>query len=186
MRIFVLDMTFAEALTQVRAFARQDGLILTLVWIGSFVSVLYIPQSVIGSLLAMATPFVVIWRLTKFRNNVLNGIISFRRSLAYSWLTFFYASLLFCLAQYIYFRFLDHGLFNSILITATQVVSETYQTQGFDTQDFKDAIERFMTLKPIQLSLIFMMQNIFMGTIMSLLIAALCMRRGPYKKNFRQ
>ena len=32
MRIFALDMTFAEALTQVRAFARQDGLILTLVY----------------------------------------------------------------------------------------------------------------------------------------------------------
>ncbi|WP_255406440.1 DUF4199 domain-containing protein [Prevotella sp. KH2C16] len=179
-------MTFAEALTQIRAFARQDGFILALAWIGSFASVLYVPQSVIGSLLAMATPFIVIWRLVRFRNDALDGIISFRRGLVYSWFTFFYASLLFCLAQYVYFRFLDKGLFNSILINATQVMSEVYQTQGIDAKDFTDAVSVFTSMKPIQLSFVFMMQNIFMGTIMSLPIAALCMRRGPYKRNYRK
>ena len=185
MRIFAFDMTFAEALIQLRAFARQDGLILSLVWVCSFAAALYIPQSDIGSFLALSTPFVVAWRLMQFRKNALDGIISFRRGLAYSWFTFFYASLLFCLAQYIYFRFLDTGLFRSILSNALQTVSEVYQASGIDTQESRNTIEELMTLKPMQLSFLFMMQNIFIGTIMSLPIAAICMRSNSHQQNLR-
>ena len=174
-------MTFADALIQLRAFARQDGLILSLVWVCSFAVALYIPQSEIGSFLALSTPFVVAWRLTQFRKNALDGIISFRRGLAYSWFTFFYASLLFCLAQYIYFRFLDKGLF----LSAFLVLSEAYQASEIDTQETRKAIEGLMTLKPMQLSFLFMMQNIFIGTIISLPIAAICMRNNSHQQNLR-
>lgn len=182
MSIFALDMIFSDALVQLKAFARQDGLILASVWIASFAAILFIPTSTVGSLLAMATPFVVGWRLVRFRNYALEGYISFRRGLAYSWYTFFYASLMFCLAQYIYFRYLDHGLFTSIIIMAGKAMTETYKAQGLDTSDINAMVGQFTLLKPIQLSFIFMMQNIFFGFIMSLPIALLCRRQGPYKR----
>lgn len=182
MSIFALDMIFSDALVQLKAFARQDGLMLALVWIASFIAILFIPQSAIGSLLAMATPFVVGWRLIKFRNYALGGYISFRRGLVYSLYTFFYASLVFCLAQYIYFRYLDHGLFNSIVIAAGKMMSESYKAKGLDTSDINTVVRQFTSMKPIQLSFIFMMQNIIFGFIMSLPIAVLCRRHGPYQR----
>ena len=50
-----------------------------------------------------------IMRVKGFRDNVREGVISFRRCLLYSMLTFLYASIILVLAQLIYFKFLDHG-----------------------------------------------------------------------------
>ena len=59
--------------------------------------------SFIGSVTALASPFFAARRLWKFRDEVREGQISFLRSMAYYMLMFFYASVLFALAQYIYF-----------------------------------------------------------------------------------
>jgi hypothetical protein len=75
-----------EALFQVRAFARQDGALLGLIWVISFAALIFMPQSMLNSLLMMATPFIVGWRLIKFRNYALGGSISFKRALVYSYI----------------------------------------------------------------------------------------------------
>ena len=86
-------MINVTALVQLKAFARQDGVILALTWIASFILMIYTPQYSYGNLLALSTPFIVGWRLCAFRNYALDGKISFRRGFAYSCYTFFYASL---------------------------------------------------------------------------------------------
>ena len=111
-------MIKVSALVQLKAFARQDGLILAVAWLASFALIMFSPQTPYGNLLAIATPFIVGWRLTKFRDNALDGVVSFRRAFAYSCYTFFYASLVFAMGQYIYFRFIDNGQMSNIL-TAT-------------------------------------------------------------------
>ena len=87
------------SLIQLKAFARQDGFLLFLLWIASFALIVHDPASSWGSLLAMATPFFVGWLLVKFRDYALQGVISFRRALAFSVFTFFYASMLFAVAR---------------------------------------------------------------------------------------
>ena len=99
------------SIVQVKAYARQGGLFLSLAWLVSFALILLVPKSSWGGLVAMSSPFLVGWLLQRFRNEALDGAISFRRALVFSCLTFFYASMIFALAQYVYFRFLDHGLF---------------------------------------------------------------------------
>ena len=160
-------MTISQALIQLKAFARQDGAIVALTWTASFALTLLSSQTPYGSLLAIATPFIIGWRLIKFRNYALDGIISFRRALAYSWYTFFYAAVLFAVVQYLYFKFLDHG----VLI---------YKAQGLQETEIQNAIAMFGSLTPIQLAFMFMMQNIFIGLVLSLPIAAVCMRKTHY------
>ena len=77
-----MNMTISQALIQLKAFARQDGAIVALTWTASFALTLLSSQTPYGSLLAIATPFIIGWRLIKFRNYALDGIISFRRALA--------------------------------------------------------------------------------------------------------
>ena len=60
-------MNIADILKQLKAFARQDGAILFAVWTASFFATLLLPQSPWGNLLALSTPFVVAWRLRRFR-----------------------------------------------------------------------------------------------------------------------
>ena len=101
----------AQALVQLKAFARQDGAILWLLWTASFVGLIIDPAASWGSLFAFLTPFIVGWRLIKFRDEALDGAISFRRGYAYCWYVFFYGALLFAIEQYLYFCYLDNGTF---------------------------------------------------------------------------
>ena len=72
-------MVRPEDIMQVKAFARQDGAFLSLLWIASFACIVFATGSSIGNLLMIATPFFVGWRLISFREDALDGIIAFRR-----------------------------------------------------------------------------------------------------------
>jgi hypothetical protein len=170
-------MIIAQAIIQLKAFARQDGAILALVWIASFASLVISPQTSWGNLLALSTPFIVGWRLSKFRNYALDGVISFRRALAYSWYTFFYASLLFAIAQFLYFRFMNNGVITSMMMQTANMMIPYYKAQGMSAAEIHSAVNMLTTLSPLQITFLFMMQNIFIGLIISLPIAAVCARR---------
>lgn len=174
---FAIDMILAQTLIQLKAFARQDGAILGIVWIVSFASIVLSPQTSWGNIIALTTPFIVGWRLCRFRDYALDGVISFRRGLAYSWYTFFYASLLFAIAQYVYFRYLDNGTMTSMLLQTVKAMTPIYKQHGVSTAEITQAVNMFTSLKPIQLTFMFMMNNIFMGLILSLPISAICARR---------
>lgn len=165
-----------EDFLQLKAFARQDALILSAVWTVSFLCVTMAAAGTLGNLLAIATPFVVGWRLIKFRDNILGGGISFRRAFAYAFYVFAYASLVFALVQFAYFRFLDHGVFAATIGESMRLLTPLYKENGISTQQIKQSIDLVAMLTPVQWAFIFMMQNLFIGAIASLPIAAVCKR----------
>ncbi len=165
------------SLIQLKAFARQDGFLLFLLWVASFAIIVHSPTSSWGSLLAMATPFFVGWLLIKFRDYALKGVISFRRALAFCVFTFFYASMLFAVAQYVYFRFMDNGALMSTLISTIKTLEPFYKAQGVSVEGLKQSITMIGELTPVEIAFVFMMQNIFMGFFMSFPIALVTRRR---------
>lgn len=170
-------MNIADALRQLKAFARQDGVILWLVWLVSFAMMRYAPQMALGNLLALSTPLVVMWRLKVFRTDALEGVISYRRAWVYSMYVFFYASLLFAVIQYAYFRFLDNGAFVGSMVSTMDAFAPNYMQMGMTQQELGQTKELLLALTPIELSFLFMMQNLFLGGLMSLFIAAFGMKR---------
>ncbi len=169
------------SLVQLKAFARQDGLYLFVVWLASFLFVVYQPGMPWGNILAISTPFVVGWTLTRFRNEALDGQISFRRALAYSVYTFAYASMVFCLAQYLFFRFIDPAAFTTMLSDVVDTLSASIAASDANGADLvksmRAAVEAFSVLSPIEIAFSFMMNNLLIGIILSLPIAAVCRRR---------
>ena len=164
-------MINVTALIQLKAFARQDGFLLFLLWIASFAVIVNNPASSWGSLLAMATPFYVGYLLSRFRNYALDGVISFRRALAFSLYTFFYASLLFAVAQFVYFRYLDNGTFMTMLLTSVKALEPVYRAQGISLSELQQSLSMIGQLTPVETAFIFMMQNILIGTLLSFPIA---------------
>ena len=175
-------MVRPEDIMQVKAFARQDGAFLSLLWIASFACIIYASGSSMGNLLMLATPFFVAWRLMAFREYALDGVISFRRGYAYSVYTFFYASLIFMLAQYLYFKFLDHGNFLGLIQNAVNTLTPIYQQGGMSMEEIKEAVTTMGSLSPIQWSFMFMMQNVLIGMVISIFIALICVKKAQYKK----
>ncbi len=177
-----LIMWNLEALIQVKAFARQYGLVLTALWVASFLAIMYAPRTPLGSFLAVASPFLVGYLLVRFRNYALNGVISFRRGLTFSWYTFFYASLLFAVFQYIFFRYLDQGTMMTMLLSSVKALEPIYLENGISKAELDAGVSAIGQLSPIQLAFIFMIQNMFFGMIASFPIAFFARRSNTYRK----
>ena len=164
-------MVTPQDIIQLKAFARQDALVLGGLWMASFAFSVMAPQSLLGGLLAFATPFVAGWLLRRFRDKVLDGFISFRRGYAYCFFCFIYASLLFAVAQYVYFRFIDGGQFLQMLTESVKVLEPVYQQNGLNTAELQQTLDAMKSLPPSQWVFMLLMQNIFIGIFLSIPIA---------------
>ena len=112
----------------------------------------------------------------RFRNGALDGHISFRRGLVFSFYTFFYASLLFAVAQYVYFRFFDNGALLSMMLATVKQLEPVYKANGMSLNELRQSINAIGQLSPIEIAFVFMMQNFLFGLIMSFPIALICQR----------
>lgn len=171
-----------EALFQVRAFARQDGALLGLIWIISFAALIFMPQSMLNSLLMMATPFIVGWRLIKFRNYALGGSISFKRALVYCLYSFFYASLILAVSQMLYFSYLDNGRFADMLNSTISQALPVYKAYGVNTRQLTDAVATITSLSALEIAFMFMLQNLCIGFFLSMPIALIGKKRNKNEK----
>ena len=171
-----VKMPTTQDIIQLKAFARQDALLLGGVWMVSFAFIVMAPQSILGGLLAFATPFVVGWLLRRFRDKALDGVISFRRGYAYSVYCFIYASLLFAVVQYVYFRFIDGGMFVQLLSESAKIIEPVYQQNGLNTAELQQTLEEMKSLPPSQWVFMMLMQNIFIGFILSIPISFVAKR----------
>ena len=134
---------------QLRAFARVDGTYVGILWIASFACYLGGLSSpmlgLVGGILAVASPFFAAKRLIKFRDDIRDGEISGRRSMLYYALMFFYASLLFALAQYLYFAFLDGGYlmreYTSML--SSPEMKQAMQVYGMTADQLMEGLTEF-------------------------------------------
>ena len=165
---------------QTKAFARQDGAILGAVWIVSFVCTMlavdpqYQMLGFISNILIIATPFVVAKRLKAFRDYARDGHISFRHAFYYCIQTFFNATLLLTLVQYLWFRFMDTGLFMNQLQTNYQIVAQAYQLTAEESKTLLDAVSM---MKPIAWASMFMITDLVAGAVLSPIIAAVMAKK---------
>ncbi len=170
-------MINVAAFIQLKAFARQDGALLVLFWVASFLSYMYSPHAPWGQLLMLCTPFVVGWRMIKFRNYALDGHMSYRRAFAYSCYVFFYASIIFALVQYVYFRFIDTGQMNSMILDSIQTVAPYYRQQGMSDADIQATTDMMTGMSPLYKAFVFMMVNFLQGIAASVVLAFVGMKR---------
>ena len=165
-----------------RAFVRVDGTYVGILWIASFACYLGGLSSpmlgLLGGILAVASPFFAAKRLIKFRDDIRDGEISGRRSMLYYALMFFYASLLFALAQYLYFAFLDGGYlmreYTSML--SSPEMKQAMQAYGMTADQLMEGLKEFANTSPIMTALNIMTMNITIGLIFSLPVSLITRR----------
>ncbi|HBF05441.1 MAG TPA: DUF4199 domain-containing protein [Prevotella sp.] len=159
---------------QTKAFARQDGAILGAIWILSFACTMLATDpknqllGLVSNVLIICTPFVVAKRLKSFRDYALEGKISFKRGLYYCLQTFFYATLLLTIVQYLWFRFMDVSPFMNALQSNYQVVMQAYQ---MTTEQAHTVLEAITMMKPIAWASMFMVVDLIVGVVLSPIIA---------------
>ncbi len=181
-------MTTREEYEQIKAFARIDGAIMGVMWIISFacfIAQFYMPLLNMAALIfGIASIIVSAIRLKNFRDNILDGVISYWRAYGYSLLTYFYAALLLAAAQYIYFQFIDHGfLLNQYTaMTSSPEFKSMMTLYGIKADEMKLTMDTIATLRPIDIALQFLTTNLFFGIVISWPMAALI--KSKYKRKF--
>lgn len=172
---------------QLKAFARQDGALLALLWV--FTSVLYIigmTNQMIGlaaTMLICYTPFFVGGRLRNFRDYGREGLISFRRGYAYTVFVFFYAGVLFAMAMYLYLTFMDNGYLMSQMskVLTSDEAQQAMQQYGM-TEMMNESLRQMAQIRPIDYALDMLTVNITLGFILGVPIS-LIMQRTVLKSN---
>ena len=166
---------------QLKAFARVDGLVVAAVMVaafGSYVLGLQAPGWNLAAMgLTVSVPFVVGWRVKRYRDHVLDGRISFMRALGYVVLAVFYAALLFALAQYVYFAYMDGGYVSEKLteMMARPENSEMLRQLGMN-QQVDQSLELLRQMRPIDLSLEALTSLLLISPLMGLPLAAILQR----------
>ena len=127
--------------------------------------------------MAVVTPFFVGSRLRRFRDDGLQGSISFMRGWAYTILVFFYGGLLFALAQWAYLTYVDQGY---LLKTITQMLASPETSEALRQMGMSDtlyeSLDIMKEMRPIDLSLNMLSKNIVIGMVLGLPIAAVTKR----------
>jgi hypothetical protein len=167
---------------QLKAFARIDGVWLSLLWIATFA--LYIMGlrspgfGLAAMILVVITPFFVGSRLRHFRDEGLAGTISFLRGWAYTVYVFFYGGLLFALAQWAYLTYMDQGY---LMYSITEALSSPETADALKQMGMAETLDESLAMlgqmRPIDLSLNMLTTNIMLGMLLGLPIAAVLQRR---------
>lgn len=166
---------------QLKAFARQDGALLALLWV--FTSSLYIigmTNSLVGlaaTFLILYTPFFVGGRLRKFRDYGREGLISFGRGYAYTVLVFFYAGVLFAIVTYLYLAYMDQGFLMSQMsrVMSTDEAQQALKQYGM-TEMMNQSLSEMAQIRPIDYALNMLTVNIVVGFILGVPISLVLQR----------
>ena len=156
---------------QLKAYARQVGFYLALLWTTSFVCyILGIKNQFLEMLalgLAIMTPFFVANRLRRFRDEGREGLISFRRSYAYIVFVFFYGAVLLAVVHFIYFAYIDHGyLLSSFAKMMSSSEGKELISQYGMTQMMEESLEAMANTRPIDYALNILTFNLMVGFVL--------------------
>jgi len=164
---------------QLKAYARQDGFFLGLLWIITFACLIYSTQDPtlqIGFMIgALATPFIVFYRLRHFRDKILEGCISFKRAFAFVALMMGYASVIMAAATYIYFSFIDNGTFMNMLQQNISLpeVRKSFVQAGIDIKEMENQLQIMSQIRPIDFAISIFSNGIISAIFMGLIIGVI-------------
>jgi len=180
-RTFAPNMTSHQDIEQMQAFSRVDGVWVAIFWAASFACFVgsFTYPALATSVLLIGAVSVVFaaMRVRRYRDDVRDGVLSFRRGFLYSMLIYLHAALLFAMVQYVYFRFLDNGFIaNYRDLVSTDDFKQMAQGFGLSEVDWKVVLENLASLRPIDLALQFFTTNVFMGFFISVPVALIMMR----------
>lgn len=169
--------------SQLNAFARVDGVRLSVVWTASFAcyiaSFSWPAMSLLALLPVLATPLLMGRMTARYVMVALEGKASWGRRYLYCMMHFFYAALLFAFVQWLYFAFIDKG---AMLQWIEQTASSPDGQQALQAYglggDFASTMELLRSMRPIDMALNILSTNLMLGLLVSL-VALPFSRRAP-------
>ncbi len=164
----------ATTYKQLRAFAAQYGAAVGLIWIASFAFyVIGLTRPLVGNLALLTGLLSIVAAgllLRRFRQEVCP--LRFWQTWWMGALTFMYASVLMAVAQFVYFRYIDHGqmadAYAAILQQPEAIAMMQGMMPGEDVgQAATEVIGLLRTISPIRLTFEFLIYDLALGLVLA-------------------
>ena len=166
------------------------GLYIILVYVFTVLSIKHMGLSLIAMPLMIGIPVIAYFLIKRFRDTNCKPFFPFPVSWMLCILTFLFATMLSCMAAYLYLRFIDNGAFasgimermNSYLLatdSVTQTMTDPAQIEQYNaTMDmFKQTITWFCSLTASGMTKQLVQSSLMWGNILSLIIAIITTKR---------
>lgn len=139
--------------------------------------------------LTFAVPFIAYYLTKKYKNNDLNGQISFFHAWRFGTMLYFFAALIVSLAHFIFYQYIAPADFiaKSMAILTDQLKQMQADSSFVETIESVETMSKTNVLTPIHMAIQGIFNNIFYGIILSIPVAALLCKNNkteqPYQKN---
>ncbi len=119
---------------------------------------------------------------SKYRDQALNGSISYGTSFYSGVLISFFAGVLIAFAAFLYLKFVDSTILDSIMLEIEENIMKEYPD---DDAKAEKAMEMMKVINnPLAFALIFVLSYTFWGSVLSLIISGFVKRNTPSSNSF--
>lgn len=165
-------------------YASLYGLVVGVIWLCAFYCSIYgisvAGLGLLGDVCVVSGPVAAFYQAKKYRNNVLEGCITFGNALYFLFSVYIYAVILLAAGQFIYFTYLDQDfLYNTYKDLLSQPVYQQMLRSMANPSQINTALEQFReaTYRPIGMVFGFMGFHLIVCFALSF-FSALFLKRG--------
>lgn len=162
---------------QLKAFARQDGFFIGLLWIftfACFIGSMTEPGLQVGFIAGtIVSPFIIFYRLKHYRDKVIGGSISFKKAFVFLAYVIVDASIILAAATFIYFYFMDHGHFIAHLQRNLQMpeIQQSFAQAGMDAKTLNEQVQIFSNTRAIDIAFSMFFNTMLTGILLALVLS---------------
>lgn len=138
--------------------------------------------------LTFIVPFIAYYLTKKYRDNDLNGQISFFHAWRFGTMLYFFAALIVSLAHFIFFQYIAPSDFiaQTMAVFVNQLKQMQADTSFVETVEAVETMSKTNVLTPIHMAIQGIFNNIFYGIIFSIPVAAVLCKTNKAKSTVEQ
>lgn len=158
--------------------AMRYGTYLGIYWIMKF---FFVPLSVTIPIFqlffivsTLFSPCLALMYSVRYKNKYCGGEIPYMKAVLFNFLLFVFAALLTTSIHFIYFQFVDHNyLYDHLILELDRIDQGPYVVDKNMMADFRNLLTETNALSPIRKTAHFLIKNIYLGFLLSWILAFL-------------
>lgn len=134
-------------------------------------------------LLTLLVPFVGYYFTKMYRDRICGGAITFGHAWVFATFMYMFSALLTAVGHFVYFRFMDNGFIVTSYLDMLHAVDKNQAASaglGSSLKQFEETINTLGSLRPIEITMQLLSQNVIYGSLLALPTALFVKKRAAF------
>jgi hypothetical protein len=134
-------------------------------------------------ILTLLVPFVGYYFTKMYRDRICGGFINFGHAWVFATFMYMFSALLTAVGHFVYFRFMDHGFIVTSYLDMLHAAGKNQAVTaglGSSLKQFEETINALGNLRPIEITIQLLSQNVIYGSLLALPTALFVKKRAAF------